>query len=75
MKEVDIQRKLLKCSMYVKCGTCCGSGKVFHKSSFYDNNNVEPTETYYYEECPECHGTGKIRKSQPESHKFKKTLL
>jgi DnaJ-class molecular chaperone len=61
MNEVDVQRKLLKCSMYVKCCMCCGEGLI-------KENNEEIT-------CPECHGTGKVRKSQPEPHKFKKTLL
>ena len=57
MKEVDIQRKLLKCNMYYKCQNCEGEGYI---------KNIE---------CPECHGTGKIRKLQPEPHPFKKTLL
>lgn len=37
----------------VICGRCMGHGKIEHYTSFWEDDDLEPTE------CPMCHGTGK----------------
>lgn len=47
----------------VKCSKCKGIGKI-KKTGIRENNNCEELEVEYWEECPDCHGTGKQVKEE-----------